>query len=58
MWLYDVKKDGAICGDQGAREFKTEKEAIKDAHDYISNGLMNEYNKQFDDFVIETYEAI
>ena len=59
VWLYDIflKENGILVGTQGDYEFDTKEEAYEDAVDYIQNGLMEEYNKEENDFRIETYEG-
>lgn len=54
-YLYDIELDGKLVGDQGDEWFDTEEEATEDAEEYIRTELVSEYNRPFEDFVIECY---
>ena len=54
-YLYDISLDGEYIGDQGDGSFDTEDKAREDAESYIRDELMEEYNRPFEDFVIECY---
>lgn len=49
---------GNLVGTNGDVSFKTEKEAIKDAKDYINKHLMYEYRRKEQDFRIVIYKII
>ena len=54
-YLYDITLDDKLVGDQGDAWFDTKDEAREDAEDYIRTELTSEYNRPFEDFVIECY---
>lgn len=54
-YLYNIRLDGQIVGDNGDLEFITKEEAQADADDYIISELSKEYNKKVSDFIVEIY---
>ena len=57
VWLYDILLDGFIVGTQGDLEFNSKEEAEKDARSFILSVLMEEHDKQENDFAIKYYEV-
>lgn len=56
-WLYDIFLDDLCVGNQGDEAFNTREEAEIDANEYLEQALVNEYNRNADDFKVEYYQA-